>query len=227
MPVDRKAYWDEVYRRTPPTRLSWYQAEASVSSRLVQHVAPDHSASIIDVGAGESGLINDLASAGYRNLTVLDVSGEALAYSRSHLTLDDVAVRWIEADVLNASLPAASFDVWHDRAAFHFLLSPADRERYMAQVRGALRPGGHLIVATFAADGPSRCSGLDVARYAPNELLAEFGADFELLEHEREEHITPAGVIQAFEYCVCRVSSSAAPVSSTSPSSVLLRNRAR
>ena len=227
VPVDRKAHWDDVYRRNPPTRLSWYQAEASVSSRLIQRVAPDRSVSIIDVGAGASVLVNDLASAGYRNLTVLEVSGEALAYSRAHLTRDDIAVHWINADVLSASLPDMSFDVWHDRAVFHFLLNPAERERYVAQVRRALRPGGHAIVATFAPDGPSRCSGLDVVRYAPSGLHAEFGGEFELVAHEREEHVTPAGTMQAFEYCVCRLSSSAVRASSTCPASAPRQTRSR
>jgi 2-polyprenyl-3-methyl-5-hydroxy-6-metoxy-1,4-benzoquinol methylase len=202
--MDRKAHWDAVYRLTQPTQISWYQAEAVVSRTLIQRVAPDRSASIIDVGGGESVLVDNLVAAGYRNLTVLDVSAEALQCARTRLNRPDVGVRWLEADVLTGSLPAAALDVWHDRAVFHFLLDPSDRRRYVQQVRQTVRPEGHLIVATFAHDGPSRCSGLDVARYTPDDLHAEFGDDFELVAHEREEHITPFGTRQAFVYCLCR-----------------------
>lgn len=203
--MNRKAYWDEVYRRTPATRVSWYQAEAATSLRLIQRVAPDRSAAIIDVGAGESVLADNLVAAGYHNLTILDVSTEALAHTRACPSLVDARVRWVEADVLAAELPAAGYDVWHDRAVFHFLTARADRERYVSQVRASIRPGGHVIVSTFAPDGPSRCSGLDVERYAPDSLHSEFGSGFEIVAHEREEHITPAGATQAFVYCVCRV----------------------
>ena len=220
--MSRKDFWDDVYRRTPATRVSWYQAEAALSRRLIQRVAPDRSAAIVDVGAGESVLADGLVAAGYRNLTILDVSAEALAYTRAHLTMADAGVQWLEADVLTAALPAAAFDVWHDRAVFHFLLDRDDRERYMRQVRRALRPGGHVIVATFAEDGPRRCSGLDVARYTADDLQAAFGDDFELVAHEREEHITPAGTPQAFVYCTFRLSSTAAPALNTSPVRTLI-----
>jgi SAM-dependent methyltransferase len=203
--MDRKAHWDAIYRLTQPTQVSWYQAEAVVSRSLIQRVAPDRTASIIDVGGGESILVDHLIAAGYVNLTVLDVSAEALRYARTRVHRPDVGVRWLEADVLTEPLPAAAFDAWHDRAVFHFLLDLSDRRRYVQQVRRAVRPEGHVIVATFAHDGPSRCSGLDVARYTPEHLHAEFGDDFELVAHESEEHITPFGTRQAFVYCLCRL----------------------
>jgi len=157
------------------------------------------------VGGGASTLIDDLLDAGYHDLTVLDLSAAALAVARRRLGTRADTVRWVEADVLDASLPKTGYSVWHDRAAFHFLTAPADRARYVAQVRRAVRPGGFVLVATFADDGPTRCSGLEVARYCPEALHAEFGTPFLLMASEREEHITPAGVCQAFIYCLTRM----------------------
>ena len=137
------------------------------------------------------------------DLTVLDLSAAALAIAGRRLGTRADTVRWVEADVLDASLPKAGYSVWHDRAAFHFLTGPVDRARYVAQVRQAVRVGGFVVVATFADDGPTRCSGLEVARYSPEALHAEFG--FRLLTSEREEHVTPSRVRQAFIYCLCRV----------------------
>ncbi len=166
---------------------------------------PTPNGPIIDVGGGTSTLIDDLLDAGYRDLTVLDLSATALREARARLDHRAAAVDWIEADILEASLPKARFHVWHDRAVFHFLTTLAARTRYVAQAHAAVRPGGFVLIATFADDGPTRCSGLDVARYSPESLHAEFGQDFAMLVSEREEHLTPAGVTQAFIYCLCRV----------------------
>lgn len=203
--MDRSAHWEQVYRTKGPDQVSWFQAEALLSRHLIERVAPDRAASVIDIGAGASTLVDGLVASGYRNLTVLDLSPMALAVAQQRLGSVSAAVSWCTADVLAAVFVRGAFDVWHDRAVFHFLTDPADRARYVAQVRHAVRPGGHVLVATFAEDGPTRCSGLEVVRYSPDALHAEFGAGFRLLESHRELHTTPVGAKQAFTYCVCRV----------------------
>lgn len=202
--MDRSAHWEQVYRTKGPDQVSWFQAEALLSRALIEQAAPDRTASIIDVGAGASTLVDGLLGAGYQHITVVDLSSAALALTQRRLGDAAASVVWHEADVLTAELPGQHFDVWHDRAVFHFLVDSADRARYVEQVRRAVRPGGIVLVATFAEDGPTRCSGLDVARYSPAALHAQFGAEFELLESRREVHTTPSGASQAFTYCVCR-----------------------
>lgn len=202
--MDPKSYWEQVYRTKGPDQVSWFQPEATLSLELIQQVAPARDSAIIDVGAGASTLVDGLLIAGYGRITVLDLSPAALAQAQQRLPNAAGSVVWREADVLTADLPAAAFDVWHDRAVFHFLTSAADRARYVAQVRHAVRSGGYVLVATFAEDGPTRCSGLDVARYSPDALHSEFGSDFRLVDSRREEHDTPWGARQAFTYCLCR-----------------------
>ena len=138
-------------------------------------------------------------------MTVLDLSPAALERARRTLGAAASGVTWVEADVLAAALPPRQFDLWHDRAVFHFLTAPGDRARYVEQVRMCVKPGGHVLVATFAHDGPTRCSGLTVARYTVDGLHQEFGAGFRLVESVREEHVTPSGATQPFVYCLCRV----------------------
>jgi SAM-dependent methyltransferase len=209
--VDPRSHWAEVYRTKGPDQMSWFQSEATLSLELIQQVSPDCDSAIIDAGAGASTLVDGLLAAGYSRITVLDLSADALARSQHRLVHAASSVVWLNADVLTAELPSAAFDVWHDRAVFHFLTAVADRARYVAQVRHAVRPGGYVLVATFAEDGPTRCSGLDVARYSPDALHAEFGGDFKLVEHRREEHATPSGARQAFSYCLCRYGSGENP----------------
>ncbi len=198
-----KNHWEQVYRGRTPQDVSWFQPEAAVSLRLIR-AAAGSGAAVIDVGGGASTLVDGLLDAGYRDLTVLDLSGAALAAARQRLGARAAGVHWLEADILRAALPARAYDVWHDRAVFHFLTAPAERAAYVRQVLHAVRPGGHVVVASFAEDGPEKCSGLPVMRYAPDALHAEFGAPFELLHHEREEHRTPGGMVQQFVYCFCR-----------------------
>ncbi len=171
---------------------------------LIRRAVPDAHAAIIDVGGGASTLVDRLLAAGYRRLTVLDLSPSALQSARHRLGPRAGDVAWKEADVLAADLSAGHFDLWHDRAVFHFLTTAADRARYVDQVRTALKPGGHVIVATFADDGPTRCSGLPVVRYTTAALAEEFAEGFRLITSAREEHVTPSGVVQAFTYALCR-----------------------
>lgn len=200
--VDRRAHWESVYRNKAADQVGWFQPHAVSSLRLIERCAgPD--AQVIDVGGGASVLVDDLLDAGYRRVTVLDLAESALAASRARLGERAQAVEWIAGDITRVELPAARFDVWHDRAVFHFLTDPADRARYVAQVLRAVKPGGHVIVATFGLGGPLQCSGLDVVRYDPDALHAQFGASFRLLGHETEIHHTPAGKDQEFVYCYC------------------------
>ncbi len=203
--MDRHEHWEQVYRTKGPDQVSWFQAEARLSRELIASVAPDRDSTIIDIGAGASTLVDGLLGLGYRQVTVMDLSAAALALAKARLGAGAEAVTWQAADVLRVRLPAHAFDIWHDRAVFHFLTDASDRARYVAQVRHAVRPGGIVLVATFAEDGPLRCSGLEVARYAPHELHAQFGDDFTLLDSHRELHTTPSGATQAFTYCVCRL----------------------
>jgi SAM-dependent methyltransferase len=200
--VDRRQHWESIYRNKPADQVGWFQPHAASSLRLIQGCA-DKDAQIIDVGGGASVLVDNLLDAGYRNLTVLDLAESALAASRVRLGARAASVQWIAADITRAELPAARYDVWHDRAVFHFLTDPADRERYVAQVLKSVKPGGRIIVAAFGPGGPLQCSGLDVVRYDPAALHAEFGAPFRLLGHESEVHQTPSGQEQEFVYCYC------------------------
>jgi SAM-dependent methyltransferase len=199
-----KNHWEHVYATKSPHSVSWYQAHADQSVRLIQQTGLPTPASIIDVGGGASTLVDDLLHAGYRRLTVLDLSRTALAAAQARLGEDARHVTWLEADVTSVTLPSRAFDLWHDRAVFHFLTGEREREAYVASVMNAVKPGGHVIVATFAEDGPLHCSGLPVVRYSPEGLHAEFGSPFTLLKHEREEHHTPSGSVQKFIYCYCR-----------------------
>lgn len=198
-----RTHWDEVYATKATQSVSWYQPHAALSLELIRRTGAGRDAAIIDVGGGASTLVDDLLADGYRHLTVLDLSAEALAIARRRLGAPADAVRWIAGDATSVPLPECHFDVWHDRAVFHFLTEPAQRRAYVQQVMRAVKPGGHVIVATFAPDGPLQCSGLPVMRYSADSLHDEFGAAFHLLEHRDEEHLTPAGKVQHFIYCHC------------------------
>lgn len=200
--MGRQSHWETVYATKPADTVSWFQATADRSLALIGESALPLSASIIDVGGGASTLVDDLLRLGYSTLTVLDISGAALDVARCRLgPARSESVRWIEADITSVSLLPHAYDLWHDRAVFHFLTDADDRRRYIGQLRNALRPEGHLIIATFAEDGPERCSGLPVVRYSAAALQAELGPSFVLVSASREAHRTPGGTVQAFQYC--------------------------
>lgn len=203
--MNQTKHWDSVYRSKPADRVSWFQQHADLSLALIRGTGlrPEE-ARIIDVGAGASVLVDDLLDAGYRHITLLDIADPALAVSRARLGTRAAGLTWLTGDVTRVPLPAAAYDVWHDRAVFHFLTDEAERRRYVAQVWHAVRPGGYVIVATFGPNGPTQCSNLDVCRYAPEALHGEFGAGYELVSHRTELHTTPAGKEQEFVYCFCR-----------------------
>lgn len=202
--MQTKEHWNHVYETKASTDVSWFQEHPRQSLELIEQSGVGKDASIIDVGGGASTLVDDLIDKGYSALTILDLSEAALAVARKRLGERAQAVSWIVGDATKADLPVHAFDVWHDRAVFHFLTIEAEREAYVRTVLRTVKPGGTVIVATFAEDGPERCSGLPVMRYSPDALHAEFGVPFTLLRQEREEHHTPSGGIQRFIYCLCR-----------------------
>ena len=202
--MDRKAHWDGVYTTTPSAEVSWYQAEPTLSLALLREVGVGPTSDVIDVGGGDSRLVDAVLAEELGRMTVLDLSGAALARARARLGARAGEVTWLEADVTRAALPASAFDVWHDRAVFHFLTAPEDRARYAAAAARAVRPAGTVILATFAPDGPTRCSGLEVARYTPEGLARELGDAFSLVRGFGDVHHTPAGREQRFSAAVLR-----------------------
>lgn len=202
--MQQKDHWERLYTTKAPESVSWFQEHADRSLALIRATGVGTDASIVDVGGGASTLVDDLLERGFRNLTVLDLSGAALATARRRLGERASSVHWTEADVTKVKLPAHAYDIWHDRAVFHFLTAPDDRAAYVRAVVRAVKPGGHVIVAAFAEDGPTHCSGLPVMRYRAAELHAEFDEAFSLVHHEKEAHRTPSGAVQQFIYCYCR-----------------------
>jgi len=194
------AHWEGVYRKRAPAEVSWHQDTPSSSLALIEHCEVGPDAAILDVGGGASLLVDALLARGCRDVTVLDLSETALGHAKARLGPLATRARWIAGDVRTAPL-GGPYEVWHDRAAFHFLVSEDDRALYRAQLRAALRPHGHVIVATFALDGPERCSGLPVVRYSPATLGAALGDALVLAETWDEEHLTPDGRAQRFVFC--------------------------
>lgn len=201
--ISRHEHWERVYRSKRSEELSWFQPRPETSLALIKLAGCGPSAHIIDVGGGTSHLVDVLIGQGYRSITVLDVAPSALKAARQRLDHQAAQVQWIEADITSASLEQ-TFDLWHDRAVFHFLTDANDRAAYVRVLKASLKPGGHLVIATFAEDGPTHCSGLPVVRYNPTSLLAELGEGFELIDTRQELHRTPAGHQQSFVYCLFR-----------------------
>jgi len=199
-----KTHWEHIYQTKAPTQVSWYQEHAQFSLQYIRNTGIQKTDPIIDVGGGASTLVDDLIADGFQHISILDVSGTALQLARQRLGAKAIHVNWIEADITQANLLHQTYVVWHDRAVFHFLTQAADRQRYIDTVRHSVHKGGHVIVATFAPDGPERCSGLEVRRYSPESLHSEFGDGFEVVDSERETHHTPFGTEQKFIYCYCR-----------------------
>lgn len=203
--MDAKSHWEKVYATNAPEAVSWYRAHLETSLALIERAAPDPSASIIDVGGGESTLVDDLLARGYHCITVLDVSQTAIEVSKKRLGSAAEQVSWLVADISKVQLLQNAYDVWHDRAVFHFLTGAEDRIAYVRQVARAVKPGGHVIVSTFGPEGPTKCSGLDVARYDAHSLHEQFGVRFRVVDSTKEIHQTPFGTTQQFLYCYCRM----------------------
>jgi 2-polyprenyl-3-methyl-5-hydroxy-6-metoxy-1,4-benzoquinol methylase len=205
MKMDVKTHWENIYSTKTPDQVSWYRPHLETSMALIKRAAIDRRASIIDVGGGESTLVDDLLEQEFQNITVLDVSQAAIDVNKARLGERAKEVHWIVADITRVDLEAQAYDVWHDRAVFHFLTSPQQRADYVRQVAQSVRSGGYVIVSTFGPDGPTKCSGLDVVRYDADSLHEEFGARFRLVESSKEIHQTPFGTTQQFLYCFCHV----------------------
>jgi SAM-dependent methyltransferase len=201
--VSRQRHWENVYATKGESEVSWFQETPALSLELIRLVGSIQKSGIIDIGGGTSRLADCLVSQGFEDLTVLDLSTAALASARSRIGDNPNQVTWIAADVTIWE-PSRTYDVWHDRAAFHFLTDPKDQAAYMARLRCALRPGGHAIIGTFALDGPERCSGLVVSRHDAASLAATLGGGFELIDSRRHEHITPWGTPQRFQFSTFR-----------------------
>lgn len=205
--MDVQEHWERVYATQAPDQVSWFRPHLETSLALIARAAENRFASIIDVGGGASTLVDDLIRQGYQNLSVLDVSHTAIEIAKRRLADSSHAVQWLCADATQAVFPAHAYDVWHDRAVFHFLTGPEQRLAYVRNVASAVKPGGHVIVSTFGPQGPRKCSGLDVMRYDGESLHGEFGPRFHLVESSRELHHTPFGKTQEFLYCYCRLES--------------------
>ncbi|GEC53455.1 SAM-dependent methyltransferase [Bradyrhizobium japonicum] len=200
---DRQSHWQTVYLTKGEQQVSWSQADPQPSLRLIESIAPGRDASIIDIGGGASRLVDALLAGGFHDLTVLDLSEAALASARERIGTPGDRVRWV-ADDATVWQPQRAFDIWHDRAAFHFLVEEPDRAAYLDRLHRGVKAGGHAVIGTFALDGPEKCSGLPVQRYDPATLSGTIGPAFELIAHEAHRHVTPWGATQSFQFSVLR-----------------------
>ncbi len=203
--MSQREHWDEIYQKKPTDKVSWYRPHLESSLRFIEQPDLARDAAVIDVGGGASTLVDDLLALGFENVTVLDISATALEAAKQRLGGLAARVHWLVGDITQIALVDRNYDFWHDRAVFHFLREPEARRRYVAAASRALKPTGHLLVATFGPEGPERCSGLPVARYSPESLHAEFGEAFGKLVGLTEVHTTPSGAQQQFVYCYCRL----------------------
>lgn len=197
--MSRKKHWEQVYTNKSPLEVSWFQNEPSLSLQLINESGIKKDAAIIDIGGGASRLVDHLLEQGYQNMAVLDLSSSAIQHARLRLGDRQSQVEWFIEDVTGFN-PPRKFDLWHDRAVFHFLTDAADRQQYKHHLQQGLITGGHLIIATFAIGGPEKCSGLDIVQYDANKISAELGDDYQLVDVHYELHITPAEKEQKFNY---------------------------
>jgi ubiquinone/menaquinone biosynthesis C-methylase UbiE len=202
--MESKTHWEEVYETKDATKVSWFQENPDLSLQLIEGTCVGSLAQVIDVGGGASTLVDNLLDRNYQNVTVLDISASALQVAQERIGSQANLVTWLDADITQIQLPYQFYDVWHDRAVFHFLTRASDRQKYVEAVMHSVKAGGHVIVATFDIDGPSRCSGLEIVRYNSDSLHNEFGDKFNLVHSTSESHETPFGTEQKFIYCYCR-----------------------
>lgn len=201
--MDVKTHWESVYERKKPEEVSWYQEKPEYSLAMIESAGLGKEEPLIDVGGGASKLASVLHGLGYRDLTVLDISKKALETARQRMGAAADAVQWIEADVTRFRAPQR-YRFWHDRAVFHFLTDPSERNRYLEVLRNSLSNPGYVMIASFSLEGPERCSGLPVQRYSHETLQQTLGPEFECLRRESEAHRTPGGVSQQFIYSLFR-----------------------
>jgi SAM-dependent methyltransferase len=201
-----REHWDKIYSTNPIEKLGWYLPRLEISMEWIKELKLSKNANIIDVGGGASTLVDDLLNEEYRSINVVDISKKALSISRERLGVRAELVSWLEEDITSVPLAANQFDLWHDRSVFHFLTGPDKWQQYRKKMLKSLRPDGHVIIAVFAPEAPSRCSGLPVKRYSVDLLENTFGEEFELKRHDKYLHITPSGVEQSHLYCHFRKS---------------------
>jgi SAM-dependent methyltransferase len=199
----RQAHWEDVYTRKGENEVSWFQENPAPSLELLEQVGATPASAVIDIGGGASRLVDNLVDRGFADVTVLDLSEAALEAAKARLGGRAAQVHWIVADA-TVWEPQKAYDIWHDRAAFHFLTEECDRAAYVARLTRALKVGGYAIIATFALDGPERCSGLPVVRYDPASLGQTLGRAFQLADTRRHVHATPWGSDQSFQFSVFR-----------------------
>lgn len=199
-----KQHWETIYQTKAVDAVSWYRPHLDISLELIERAAPERTAAIIDIGGGESTLVDDLQLRGYGQLSVLDISQAAIEVAKQRLRDTAAKVNWIAADIMEWTPPARHFDLWHDRALFHFLTGAEQRATYVERLLHTLKPGGHAIIATFGPQGPGTCSGLDTVRYDAESLQGELGSRFALIEHTTELHHTPFDTTQQFMYGLFR-----------------------
>ena len=199
--MSQKDHWEQVYSTKPTKKLGWYEPHLQSSLKLIKELRLNIDAPIIDVGGGASTLADDLSNAGYRSITVLDISKNALSLVKARLGKEVGLVTWLDGDITSIDLPQDYFELWHDRAVFHFLTKPEQQRKYRDNLLKALKPGGNLIIGTFALEAPAKCSGLPVQRYSLEQLENTLGREFALRRHQKELHNTPGGVEQMYLYC--------------------------
>jgi SAM-dependent methyltransferase len=200
--TDRRTHWESIYETKRPDLVSWFQPSLRVSLELIRRTGLAKDVALVDVGGGASTLVDDLLALGYSNITVLDISTQALKYSKRRLGPQGKSVKWVVGDITAVDPLQIGCEIWHDRAVFHFLVEERDRKKYCDVLQASLRPGGFVVIATFGPNGPMQCSGLNIVRYDPNSLLQTFGASFKLLSSQVELHRTPSDRIQEFVYCL-------------------------
>lgn len=203
--TNRRAHWESVYADRTSSELGWYTPHLQLSCSWIRDLDLAPQSPIIDVGGGASTLVDDLLREGYQAITVLDIAERALSTARERLGENAVAVTWLHGDVTAMRLATNCYELWHDRAVFHFLTDPDHQRKYRDNLLRALRKKGHLIIGTFAPEAPARCSGLPVRRYSAESLCATLGEEFSLVQHQKELHVTPGGVEQMYLYCQFRV----------------------
>ncbi len=207
---DLAEHWNKLYKKRPPGEASWFQPHLEQSLALIKALPVPRSGRVIDVGGGASTLASDLLYEGFSRITVLDISNEALGLAKAGLGERAGLLQWVEGNVLDISLPSGHYDLWHDRAVFHFLMAPEDQAAYMSKAKRSLKDGGHLVIGGFALDGPQQCSGLPVARHSSASLGKLLGPSFVLRRESFEIHVTPAGAEQRFFFCGFQKSGAAA-----------------
>jgi len=199
--MSQKDHWEQVYATRPIEQLGWYEPHLQTSLSWIKGLGLAVDDPIIDIGGGASTLVDDLLDAGYQSITILDLSDNALSSTKARLGKAAEQVTWLTGDITSVDLPMQHYEVWHDRAVFHFLTVPEQQQRYRDNLLKALKPSGHLIISTFTPEAPPKCSGLPVQRYSPEQLQNALGGEFALQRQHQELHITPGGVEQMYFYC--------------------------